>query len=379
MREVHVIGVGMIKFGKYPEMSLESLAVPAILEACEDADIPMSRIQVAYCGNVMGGSCIGQRILKEIGLTGIEVVNVSNACASGSTAFRGVWCLIASGVYDIGLAFGIEKMSKHISGVIPLDQDDLETGQGMIMPALYAMRAKRHMEIYGTTKEQIALISVKNHAHGALNPKAQYQKTLTLEEVLNSPMVCDPLTLYQCCPTGDGASAAILCAKELRRKLSKRDITVAASVLTSGKSNLDTHDITISDITRRAANISYEMAGIGPEDLDVLEVHDAFSIGEILHYENLGLCPLGEGAKLVDERKTWVGGDIPVNPSGGLLAKGHPLGATGIAQIAEIVWQLRGEAGARQVEGAKVGLAHCTGGGVGGIDGTACSIHILKR
>jgi acetyl-CoA acetyltransferase len=379
MREVCVIGVGMIKFGKFPEKSLEDLGVPAILEACDDSGVPMDRIQVAYCGSVMGGNCVGQRILKEVGLTGIEVVNVSNACASGSTAFRGVWGLIAAGVYDIGLALGVEQMSRHIAGAIPLDQEDLEAGQGMIMPALYAMRATRHMELYGTTREQLALVSVKNHAHSVQNPRAQYQKAFTVDEILNSALICDPLTLYQCCPMGDGASAAILCAKDLAGKYSGKPITVAASVLTSGKSSLDPHDVTLSDLTRRTAKQSYEMAGIGPEDLDVLEVHDAFTIGEILHYENLGLCKPGEGARLIDEKKTWIGGDVPVNPSGGLLSKGHPLGATGIAQVAEIVWQLRGQAGPRQVEGGKVGLTHCTGGGIGGIDGAACSIHILKR
>jgi acetyl-CoA acetyltransferase len=379
MREVCVIGVGMIKFGKFPEKSLEDFGVPPILEACDDAGVPMDKIQVAYCGSVLGGNCVGQRVLKEVGLTGIEVVNVSNACSSGSTAFRGVWSLIAAGIYDIGLAFGVEQMSRNIAGAIPLDQEDLEAGQGLIMPALYAMRAMKHMGLYGTTREQLAQVSIKNHAHSVHNPRAQYQKTFTVEEVLNSALICDPLTLLQCCPTGDGSSAAILCAKELAGKYSAKPITVAASVLTSGKSTLDLDDVTVSDLTKRTALQSYEMAGIGPEDLDVLEVHDAFTIGEILHYENLGLCKQGEGARMIDEKRTWIGGDIPVNPSGGLLSKGHPLGATGIAQVAEIVWQLRGQAGPRQVENAKVGLTHCTGGGIGGIDGAACSIHILKR
>jgi benzoylsuccinyl-CoA thiolase BbsB subunit len=339
----------------------------------------MEKIQVAYCGSVQGGNCVGQRVLKEVGLTGIEVVNVSNACASGSTAFRGVWGLIAAGVYDIGLAFGVEQMSRTIAGAIPLDQEDLEAGQGLIMPALYAMRAQRHMDRFGTKREHLAMVSVKNHAHSVHNPRAQYRKAFTVEEVLNSAMICDPITLYQCCPTGDGASAAVLCAKELAPKYSAKPITVAASVLTSGKSSLEPHDVTFSDLTRRTAQEAYEMAGIGPGDLDVLEVHDAFTIGEILHYENLGLCGPGEGARLIEEKRTWIGGKTPVNPSGGLLSKGHPLGATGIAQVAEIVWQLRGEAGARQVQGAKVGLTHCTGGGIGGIDGAACSIHLLKR
>lgn len=355
------------------------MGAPAVLEAIENSGVPMDKVQVAYCGNMLYSHCTGQRVLRELGLTGIEVVNVENACSSGCTAIRGVWNLIGSGVYDIGLAFGVEQMSKQVTGALPLKQDDLETGQGLIMPALYAMKARRHMELYGTTREQLALVSVKNHAHSCFNPRAQYQKTFTMEEVLNSAMICDPLTLYQCCPTGDGAAAAILCAKETARQYCNNPVSIAASALISGYSNMEVNETRTSDLTFRSAQKAYEMAGIGPEDLDVLEVHDAFTIGEILHYENLGLCNSGEGGRMVEEGHTKIGGRIPVNPSGGLLSKGHPLGATGVAQIAEIFWQLRGEAGARQVEGAKVGLSHCIGGGVGGIDGAACSIHILKR
>jgi len=379
MREVCVLGVGMSRFGKFPEKDLLELAVPAVWEAIKDSGVPAKKIQVAYCGNVMGKHCLGQRILVELGLTGIEIVNVENACSSGSTAFRGVWALIASGAYDIGLAFGAEQMSQKVEGAIQLDQEDLETGQGLIMPTLYAMKANRHMQRFGTTREQLALVSVKNHAHSCHNPRSQYQKTFTLEQVLHSAMIADPLTLYQCCPTGDGASAAILCAKDVAACYQSKPITIAASVLLSGRTNMEPSEMASSELTRRASQAAYDMAGIGPQDLDLLEVHDAFTIGEILHYENLGLCPPGEGGRLVESQQTWIGGRIPVNPSGGLLSKGHPLGATGIAQIAEIVWQLRGEAGGRQVENAKVGLAHCMGGGVGGVDGAACAIHILKR
>jgi len=379
VREVAIIGVGMIPFGKFPDRSFEELGAPAVRQAVEDAGIGWDRIEVAYCGNVIRGHCPGQRVLKEVGLTGIEVVNVENACSSGSTALRGVWSLIAAGVYDVGLALGVEQMSTQITGAIPLDQDDLETGQGLIMPALYAMRARRHMEMYGTTREQMALVSVKNHDHSVHNPRAQYHKTFTMEQVLGSAVICDPLTLYQCCPTGDGAAAAVLCAREIADRFRDKPVTIAASVLLSGATNVEPRDLTASDLGDRAAKRAYEMAGLGPEDLDVAEVHDAFTIGEILHYETLGLCPPGEGGRLIEEGHTRIGGRIPVNPSGGLLSKGHPLGATGVAQIAEIVWQLRGQAGPRQVEGARVGLTHCMGGGIGGVDGAACSIHILRR
>jgi len=369
----------MIPFGKFPEKNIEELAVPAVLEAVDDAGVPPERIQVAYCGNVYAGNCPGQRVLREAGMSGMEVVNVSNACSSGSTAVRGVWNLIAFGVYDIGLAIGVEQMSRHVSGAIPLDENDLETGQGLNMPALYAMRARRHMDRYGTTPEQLALVSVKNHEHSVHNPRAQYRKTFTVEEVLESAMICDPLTLYQCCPTGDGAAAAVICAREIADRFSDRPVTIAASALLSGRTNSEPREFSGSELTVRTARQAYEMAGIGPRDLDVLEVHDAFTIGEITHYENLGLCEPGEGGRFVEEGHTRIGGKVPVNPSGGLLSKGHPLGATGVAQMAELVWQLRGEAGPRQVTGAKVGLAHCMGGGIGGVEGAACAVHILKR
>jgi acetyl-CoA acetyltransferase len=233
------------------------------------------------------------------------------------------------------------------------------------------------MERYGTTREQMAQVSVKNHIHGALNPYAQFQKKFTLEEVLKSPMIADPLTLYSCCPNSDGAAALVLCSKEKAKKVNGWAIRIGASVLATGTYD-NQRDITNWDVEIRAAQQAYKMASLGPKDLDVVEVHDAFTICEILHYEGLGLCPLGEGGRLIDEKATELGGRIPVNPSGGLLSKGHPVGASGVAQVVEIVWHLRGQARERQVQGARVGLADMMGGNKEG-DTRACTVHILVK
>ena len=235
------------------------------------------------------------------------------------------------------------------------------------------------MQEFGTTIEQLAKVSIKNHRNGCLNPYLQFQKEVTLEEIANSPTVADPLTVLHCCPTGDGAASAILCSGDIVKRFSSKPIKIAASVLKSGSYDGGWRDLTTNDQTIRASREAYEMSGIGPEDLNLIELHDCFTIAEIFHYENLGLCKKGEGGRLIDEGITELTGKIPVNPSGGLLAKGHPLGATGVAQIVEIVWQLRGEAGKRQVSNAKTGLAHCVGGVVDGLDLGACTIHILKR
>jgi acetyl-CoA C-acetyltransferase len=253
------------------------------------------------------------------------------------------------------------------------DFERLQRTMGLVsLPSKYAMIARKHMEQYGTTVEQLAKVSVKNHKNGCYNPYSQYQVALTLEEVLNSRMISKPLTLYQCAPTGDGIAAVVLCAKNKARKYTNRPlITLAGSALTS-QVYVPDDPTSIHAFTAKAASEAYEMSGCGPEDLDIVELHDCFSIAEICHYENLGLCNKGEGGRLLDEGQTEIGGRIPVNTSGGLLARGDPLGATGLAQIAEIVWQLRGEAAQRQVANPKVGLTHNLGGLV-------CSVQILKR
>ena len=378
LREVSVIGVGMSRFAKQPEVSIVDLTQAPILDALEDAGVACGQVQAAYCGSVFGGSGIGQKVLKGIGMSGIPILNVENACSSGSSAFREAWLAVASGMCDVTLAFGTEKLTALGGGAYPLS-DDIEADQGVLMPAVYAMRARRHMAEYGTTIEQIAKIAVKNHRNSVHNPRAQYQREYTLEEVLNSRMIADPLTILHCCPTGDGAAAVVLAATEIAHRLRGKPVKVRASVLQSGLFKNDFRDMTKSDLSYRTAAAAYEMAGLGPEDVDVAEVHDAFTIGELMYYEALGFCAPGDGGRLIDEGVTEIGGRIPVNPSGGLLSKGHPVGATGVAQIVEIVSQLRGNCGLRQIAGARIGLTHCTGGGVAGFDHIACTIHVFEQ
>jgi len=379
MREVAVIGVGMTKIGKFPDRLLSSIGREAVLLAMKDAKVERSDIQAAYSGNLHGGSLLGQRILKDLGMTGMPILNFENACSSGSTALREGWLGIASGLYDRVIAVGSEKLTALGGGTLPLAKEDLEVSGGMVMPALYAMRARRYMADFGASKEDLAKVVVKSRENASLNPYAQFTQPTTVEEVLNSRMIADPITLFQCCPTGDGAGAAVLCSMDQARKYTNHPIRIKASVLVSGKYEPGFRDMTIPEITVRASKMAYEMAAIGPEDIDVAEVHDAFSIAELLYYEALGFCGRGEAKKLINEGTTQIGGRIPVNPSGGLISKGHPVGATGLAQVAEIVWQLRGQAGGRQVKDAKVGITHCTGGGIFGLDHGACSIHILTR
>ena len=378
LREVSVIGVGMSRFGKQPEISIADLAQAPVLDALDDAGVACQQVQAAYCGSVFGGSCLGQKILKGIGISTVPILNVENACSSGSSAFREAWLAIASGMVDVALAFGVDKLTALGGGAYPLS-DDIEADQGVLMPAVYAMRARRHMMEYGTTIEQLAKIAVKNHHNSVHNPHAQYRREYTLEEVLNSRMIADPLSILHCCPSGDGAAAVVLAATELAHGFPGKPIKVRASVLQSGLFKNDFRDMTKSDLSYRSAAAAYEMAGLGPEDIDVAEVHDAFTIGELMYYEALGFCAPGEGGRLIDDGATEITGRIPVNPSGGLLSKGHPVGATGVAQIVEIVSQLRGNCGARQVAGAKIGLTHCTGGGVAGFDHIACTIHVFEQ
>jgi acetyl-CoA acetyltransferase len=275
------------------------------------------------------------------------------------------------------MVVGVEKAVMPKGTLLNVGAAELETKLGDVFPGYFALVAQKHMELYGTTRQQIAKVSVKNHLNGTLNPYAQFQKLFSLEEVLNSPMVAEPLTLFSCCPNSDGAAAVILCSSAQTRRLTAHPVRIAASVLTTGIYD-NQPDITAWEVEKSAAAAAYQSAALGPEDLDVVEVHDAFTICEIVHYEDLGLCPSGDGGRLIDEGITELGGKIPVNPSGGLLSKGHPVGASGVAQVVEIVWQLRGVAGKRQVAKPRVGLAQIMGGSKEG-DTRACTIHILIK
>jgi acetyl-CoA acyltransferase len=378
VRDVAVVGVNMLKFGRYPDKDVVQLAAEAAIGALKDAGISITEVEMVASGNLyQSNAMIGQRIMKEIGATGVPVINVANACATGSTAFREAYLSIASGMYDVALAIGSEQMGKMgLLGAEGANRDystEGVMGTGL-MPGVFGQTGVEHMRKYGSTQEQMAKIAVKNHKHSVHNPYAQYQVETPLEDVLNARVIAWPNTLYMCCPTGDGAAAAVLMSAEKARQHTSNPVWVAASALTSDpyqERNPTMFDV--NTVTRNAAKLAYEQAGIGPEDLSQVELHDCFATAEFVHYENLGLCPDGEAGRLIDDEETYVGGRIPVNASGGLLSKGHPLGATGVANIAEIVWHLRGQAGARQVENSKVGLAHVIG------LGSACTIHIIKK
>jgi benzoylsuccinyl-CoA thiolase BbsB subunit len=379
MREVCVIGTGLIPFDKYPDKTLAEIGWPAVKQALLEAELPPRSIDAVYCGCALGGMLSGQRVMKSLGITGMPIINVENACSSSSSALAAAWTAVASGQKDVVVVIGVEKLTKFGGGTLPLEREDWEVNQGMVMPALYAMRARRYMHEYGLTREQLAQVSVKAHDHGALNPNAQIRKRVTLEEVMASRPVADPFTLWHCCPTGDGAAALVIAAGEVARKTRGNAVRITASEVTSGIYTNGYRDMTWAELTARGAREAYEMAGVGPEDIDVAEIHDAFTIAELMYYEAFGFCERGGAYALLSSGKTSLGGDIVVNPSGGLLSRGHPVGATGAAQAVEIVRQLEGRAGEHQVNGAKVGIAHATGGGIAGLDHGACSIHIFAR
>jgi benzoylsuccinyl-CoA thiolase BbsB subunit len=376
MRDVFIIGTGIVPFGRYPDLLLEDFAKEAVTEAVGDAGLGARRFDMAVFGHSNGGRVAGQRVLRELSLTGMPILNVENACAGGGTSLHVGWMAIASGLHDLALVVGMEKMER---GLIPPNPGEYESFLGKTLPAKYALRARKHMQRYGLTIEQLAQVSVKNHFAGALNPNAHYQQEVTLEEVLASRPIAEPLTLLQCCPTTDGAAALVIASADVADQLGRRGVRIAASVLKSGIYRNSSTDATASDddLAERAAAAAYEMAGLGPRDIDVAEVHDAFTIGEILAYENLGFCERGEGGRLVDEGVTALGGRLPVNTSGGRLSMGHPLGATGVAQVVELTRQLQGRAGARQVPRARIALAHVQGGSTPGIGTGAAAVHIL--
>jgi acetyl-CoA acyltransferase len=372
--EVFVAGVGMLKFGRHPDKDVPELGGEAALLALDDAGLDIRDVEFMAAGCLFqANAMVGQRILQQIGQTGIPVMNVANACATGSSAFREAWLHVASGECDVALAVGVEQMGKmgllgggggsgiRTEGVI---------GSGL-MPAVFGQAGMEHMRKYGTTQAQFAKVAVKNHHHSTRNPLSQYQVETPLEQVLGARVVAYPNTLYMCCPTGDGAAAAVVVSAAKARQLGAK-VKVLSSVLTSdpwGERDLTFPDV--NTLTRRAAKLAYDRAGVGPDDVDLVELHDCFATAELLHYENLGLCGEGEAGRMIDEGETAWGGRVPVNVSGGLLSKGHPLGATGVANIFEVTQHLRGAAGARQVEGAKVGMAHVIG------LGSACTINLL--
>jgi acetyl-CoA acetyltransferase len=379
MSDVYVIGIDMIKFGRFPEISVPELGATAAHMALDDAGLTIQDMQALYSGNLgQASAMVGQRILAEIGQTGIPVVNCANACATGATAFREGWMSIKAGIYDMVLCVGTEQMGRGLLGGAGVKKGiptEGLLGSGT-MPAVFAEAGMEHSRKYGTTFEQFAKVSVKNHHHSTMNPKAMYQIETPLETVMGAEMIAYPNTKLMCSVNVDGAAAAVICSEEKARELGKMDraVKVRASVMTSDpyqERNLQMPDV--NTCTQLAAKAAYDMAGVGPEDISLVELHDCFATAEILHYGNLGLCKPEDAGRYIDEGQTALGGKVPVNVSGGLLSKGHPLGATGIANIYEVCTHLRGEAGKRQVEGARFGLTHVIG------LGSACGIHILEK
>jgi len=388
-RDVCIVGVGMHKFGKFLDKSLKELTRVAVWNAIHDAGIDAKRIEGAYFANVLAGLITGQEAirghvcLRDAGFAGLPIVNVESACASGTVAIREAMLAISAGLYDVLLVVGAEKLyledtAQSISAMSTNTDVEIMGGLGFQFTGSYAMSLRKYMQAYGWTQEHFAKVASKNKTNGALNPNAQYRKPMSVEEILNSRVIAWPLTLYMCSTMADGAAAAIVCAKDIAAEISRRPpITISGCALRSG-------EITEGDDgQKRVASDAYEMAGLGPEDIEVVEVHDAMSPGEMFRLEKLGFCAPEAVGKRVDEGYFSLSGKLPVNPSGGLAARGHPIGATGIAQICEIVWQLRGEAGPRQVKGRnsafpRIGLTQNSGGYVEG-GPAALTVTILTR
>lgn len=396
MREVMIGGTGMTRFGKYPDASIRSLVGEALREALADARVGADDVETVFFGNAAAGLLTGQEMitgqvaLRDSGLLGKPIINIENACASASSAAHLAWLSVASGQADVALAIGAEKMThadknvpfRALVAALDLEEVRAETGSDDPLTAasapgrsgfmdIYAGKARKYMAQTGATVEDFARVAAKSHGFGALNPKAQFQGGMTFEEIMAGRTIVDPLKLAMCSPIGDGAAALVFCTAEFARARGLDAVRVATITLVSGLPGG-------ASCNARAAVKAYAAAGVGPEDIDVVELHDAASPAELIYVEELGLCAPGEGLRLLRDGELGPGGRIPVNTSGGLVAKGHPVGATGCAQIVEIADQLRGRCGARQVEGARVGMAQ-NGGGWIDDDTAATTLTILTR
>ncbi|MCD9622505.1 thiolase family protein [Rhabdothermincola salaria] len=394
--DVWILGINMTKFGKHPDKEAVDLASEAAIAALADGGVSMKEMGVVAAGSLMNASAgIGQQVQKQIGQTGIPVYNVANACATGATALRTVMMAIKAGEVDMGLAVGVEKLSG--AGMLgagagkPASDEWTPSGRygavtGLdgrvgtdMMPGVFAQVGMEYGHRYGGTSfELFARIAEKNHSHSTLNPLAAYTKAMSLEQIMGDPMIAYPNTRSMCSANCDGAAAAVLVSDAKLKTLSleqrKRAVKISASVLTTDPWEEACQVLpNVNTLTRNAATTAYEQAGVGPEDLDLVELHDCFATAELVHYDNLMLCPEGGAVDFFQSGATWRDGSTPVNVSGGLESKGHPIAATGIANVWEVAHHLRGEAGDRQIEGAKVGLAHVIG------LGSACGVHILEK
>jgi acetyl-CoA acyltransferase len=373
-----VIGAAMTPFGRHRGRSAVSLGAQASLDALADSGLSITEVGVFAAGSQFSTISFGQSVQKQIGQTGIPVYNVNNACATGASALRLGLTSIAAGETDVALVLGAESMSS-IRGMVGAQGPALEGLVGsQFMPAVFAQVGMDYAHRHGVTREQFAKVAVKNRGHAVLNPLAQYRTPMSLAEVLNAEPIADPNTLPMCCPTGDGAAALVVVSEQRLRRMSgavqSRAIKVAACVLATDPYTPEGEALAdINTVTRNAADLAYERAGVGPGDLDLVELHDCFATAELVHYDNLRLCEPGGAGEHIDSGAPSRDGSLPVNVSGGLLSKGHPIGATGVANVYEVVTHLRGEAGDRQIEGARVGLTHVIG------LGTTCVVTILQR
>lgn len=384
MRQVLIAGVGSTPFGRLGEVAIQSLAIRAADAAIRESGIDRKQVGALYLGNFVSGPLTGQEVLAGLvadglGLGQIPCTKVEGACASGGIAFRHAYLAVASGMCDAALAVGVEKMTHAdtatTTAALNCAMDNRSDGiSGLTFPGLFGLAWQIHAKRYGTSRDQVSAVISKNKANGLLNPLAQMGATIGADQILQSPLICDPLRLYDCCPTSDGAAALLLVAADKRAELASTPVAIMASAQTRGSARIAGHpDLCTFDATVMAAQAAYSQAGISSKDVDFVELHDCFSIAEIIDTEDLGIVPRGHGGGYALEGRTRVGGDIPVNPSGGLLSKGHPVGATGIGQIYESVLQLRGQH-PNQVRDAAIGLTHNLGG-----TGVACTVNILKR
>lgn len=369
-----IVGVGTSGFGRFPTARIESLAHTAVIEALDDAGLAPRDIDAAYVGSVFGPAGIANRVVAGVGLAGIPVYRIEAACASGTVALHEAQRAVRSGLHRRVIAIGVEQLSVLFDGPIVPEATDPEGRSGLALPALYALQANRYLSDHGLDPSVLAHVAVKNKHAGSMNPRAHLSgQPPSFEQVLASRPIAGPLTLLQCCPMSDGAAAVIVGDGD-----HDRGVPILASSFVSGPSwEAGTDEPWSMRTVSAAANAVWEQSGLSPSDVDVAEMHDAFTIGEILTTEALGLAEPGTAGQLAAEGVTALGGRLPINPSGGLLSRGHPLGATGLAQAAELVWQLRGESGDRQVDGARHALLETMGGGAAGVDGNACVVALL--
>ena len=383
MRNVFVAGAGSTTFGKHVAIPIESLAVDAAARAILESGIDREDIGTLYLGNFISGPLNGKEVLagivgERLGLGNIPCTKVEGACASGGIAFRHAWIAVASGMCDAAIVVGVEKMTHastaEVTSALNCAMDNENDGpSGLTFPGLFGLAWRVHAHKYGTTREDVAAVVIKNKANGLRNPLAQMGAVLTLDEIRASALIADPLQLFDCCPASDGAAALVLCSESMLQ-LGQPRIRVLASAQTSGSPRIANHpDLCSFEATVTAARKAYDQAGLQPKDIDLVELHDCFSIAEIIDSEDLGLVPRGLGGKWATEGRTGIGGDVAINPSGGLLSKGHPVGATGVGQIYEVVQQLRG-LHPNQVPNARIGMTHNLGG-----TGVACTVNILRR